>query len=131
MAVRWYFKVTRPVAILLAEYFRVCFPKQFHTYEAAFKAGIWEQADPGPFLGRAIVYKLQVKSHLDSLDGDGPAATFPMGSFVGGAMYWPDLEAKLRSVPFHPIWQSEIAHFDLVTDPDTFASILLRRYITP
>jgi hypothetical protein len=98
MAVRWYFRATRPIAIILAEYFRVCFPEQFRTYEAAFRAGVWEQADPGPFLGRAIVYKLQVKPHLDNLDGEGPAASFPMGSFSGGAMYWPDLKAKLRSV---------------------------------
>jgi hypothetical protein len=98
MAVKWYFKATRPIAILLGQYFRVCFPREYSTYKAAFDAGVWVQEDPGPFLVRAIVYKLQVMPHLDSLDGDGPAVSFPMGSFTGGAMYWPDLQAKLRFV---------------------------------
>jgi hypothetical protein len=46
--------------------------------------------DPGPFLGRAIVWKLNVCPHQDGLD-KGPAVIFSMGYFSGRECYLPDL----------------------------------------
>jgi hypothetical protein len=51
------------------------------------------EKDPGPYLVHAIMYKLQVMPHLDGLDG-GLAASFPMGLFTGGEMYWSDLQGE-------------------------------------
>jgi hypothetical protein len=73
--------------------FRVAYPAYYEKYRLAFEAGVWEEADPGPWLGRAIVWKLQVYPHRDGLDA-GPAACFPMGSFEGGQLYLPDLRLK-------------------------------------
>ncbi|KAJ7746089.1 hypothetical protein B0H14DRAFT_2985754 [Mycena olivaceomarginata] len=79
LAVRYYYRATR----------------EYHAkYTKAFKAGVWEPADPGPWIGRAIVYKLQVSEHVDGLD-DGPTASFCVGDFEGGPMYLPDIGMKL------------------------------------
>ena len=66
-------------------------------YEDAFRAGVWLQDDPGPFLGRAIVYKLQSKIHRDKHDY-GPSVSFPVGQFTGGEMCFPQLKTKLQFV---------------------------------
>lgn len=91
---------TKPVAQLLAQYFKLAFPDCYQRYSRAFDAGVWELADPGPWLGRAIVYKMQVGVHVDGLDGQGPTAAFPVGWFEGGEMYLPDLGLKFRRVCF-------------------------------
>ncbi|KAJ7788027.1 hypothetical protein B0H14DRAFT_3162834 [Mycena olivaceomarginata] len=55
------------VAIYLQCAFAEAFPTYYAKYTSAFKAGVWETADPGPWLGRAIVYKLQVGEHVDGM----------------------------------------------------------------
>ncbi|KAJ8508340.1 hypothetical protein ONZ45_g9369 [Pleurotus djamor] len=76
----------------------VAFPEYYAAYQAAFDAGVWMRADPGPWIGRAIVYKLQVLPHVDGKD-NGPTACFPTGSFSGGEAYFPDLGIKLAYRP--------------------------------
>jgi hypothetical protein len=85
---------TEAMAVRLAAIFSVCFPQYYQKYRAAFDAGVWYESDPGPWLGRAIVYKLQVHMHQDGLDA-GPCASFPVGYFTGGEAYLPELGAKL------------------------------------
>ncbi|KAI1786784.1 hypothetical protein LXA43DRAFT_897322 [Ganoderma leucocontextum] len=97
-AVRKYFQATRPVAIFLAQLFKHAFPEHYEEYCAAFDAGVWYTEDPGPWIGRAIVYKLDVQIHFDMKDG-GPTATFPMGCFEGGHMEIPPLQARFRYAP--------------------------------
>ncbi|KAK7015246.1 hypothetical protein R3P38DRAFT_2518770, partial [Favolaschia claudopus] len=94
VAVRHYFQATQEVAIYLSCMFEVAFPEYYSKYSAAFKAGVWEIADPGPWIGRAIVYKLQVLEHVDGLD-DGPTASFCVGDFAGGELYLSDIDVKL------------------------------------
>ncbi|KAG2745667.1 hypothetical protein P692DRAFT_20849793 [Suillus brevipes Sb2] len=53
-----------------------------HGSQYVFKAGKWTVVDPGPFLGRAIVWKLNVCPHQNGLD-EGPAVIFSMGYFSG------------------------------------------------
>ncbi|KAK6996078.1 hypothetical protein R3P38DRAFT_3371249 [Favolaschia claudopus] len=60
----------------------VAFPQYYLKYCAAFKAGVC----PGPWIDRAIVYKLRVMEHVDGVD-DGPTASFCVGDFEGGEMY--------------------------------------------
>jgi hypothetical protein len=69
MAVRYYYHGTNRVAIYLDAMFAVSFPEIHDKYQEAFAAGRWIAEDHGPWLGRAIVYKLQVKPHRDGLDG--------------------------------------------------------------
>ncbi|KAG1790757.1 uncharacterized protein HD556DRAFT_1445769 [Suillus plorans] len=64
--VQAYFDDTQELAILLGEMFRVSFPAFYTKYEAAFLAGRWTITDPGPLLGRVLVWKLQVMPHQDS-----------------------------------------------------------------
>lgn len=75
--------------------FEVAFPEVYQEYRAAFEAGVWLEADPGPFIGRAIIYKLQSKLHRDKNDV-GPSASFPVGFFSGGEMLLPQLKTKLK-----------------------------------
>ncbi|KAF8236907.1 hypothetical protein L208DRAFT_1053825, partial [Tricholoma matsutake] len=83
MAVNWYFQVTREIADLLSAYFKKAFPEYHKKYSEAFAAGCWSQVDPGPWLGQALVFNLQVLPHVDGLD-NGPTACFPVGFFSGG-----------------------------------------------
>lgn len=93
IAIRQHFSFTADVAIKLAAMFQVLLPNTYVEYERAFQAGRWVETDPGPWLGRAIVYKLQVSLHHDRND-DGPSACFPCGIYLGGAMQIPQLQAK-------------------------------------
>ncbi|KAG1830810.1 hypothetical protein EV424DRAFT_1305306, partial [Suillus variegatus] len=97
-AVEWYFQHTVELAIALDAMFKVSFPNDYEIYEEAFKAGRWIQADPGPWLGRAIVWKLQVLPHRDKLDA-GPTAIFNLGRYEGGEAYFTDLKLKLKYGP--------------------------------
>ena len=94
MAVRHYFETTKGLAFHLAACFEAAFPDYYAAYSHAFAAGQWVEEDPGPWLGRAIVWKLQVHCHLDGLD-EGPTAAFNCGRYTGGEMYIPDLKLKL------------------------------------
>ena len=94
--VKYYFIATEALAIYLAKMFKVSFPEYYEKYRHAFAAGHWfGNLDPGPWLGRAIVYKLQVLTHVDGLD-DGPTAVFNFGYYTEGEMYLPDLGLKLE-----------------------------------
>ena len=93
-AVRQYLIASRIVAKIFAAMFEVVYPEEYKKYKAAFDAGVWYTEDPGPWIGRAVVYKLQVHIHHDMQDG-GPTATFPMGWFERGYMEIPTLEARL------------------------------------
>ncbi|KAI0074579.1 hypothetical protein K474DRAFT_1601306 [Panus rudis PR-1116 ss-1] len=92
--VHTYMMMTRTQALRLSAYFKAALPEYHAKYQKAFEAGVWLKADPGPWLGRAVVYKLQVSPHVDGLD-DGPTAAFPTGYFEGGEAYFPDLRLKL------------------------------------
>ena len=81
------------MAIILAEMFKALWPEYYAKYEAAFKAGCWMKEDPGPFIGRAVIYKLQVELHLDRHDA-GLTVTFPVGQYEGGYMELPQLMAR-------------------------------------
>jgi len=93
-AIASYFTNTTEVAKAIAIMFKVAFPKVYAEYRQAFDAGVWVPEDPGPFLGRSIVYKLQSKLHKDGNDV-GPSASFPVGSFEGGEMLIPEFNTKL------------------------------------
>jgi hypothetical protein len=73
--------------------FKATFPQWHQRYEKAFAAGVWLQDDPGPFLGRAVIYKLQGRLHKDRHD-IGPSASFGVGKYSGGEMLFPQLGAK-------------------------------------
>lgn len=73
--------------------FKAVFPEFYLQYQEAFDAGVWLEDDPGPFLGRAIIYKFQGRLHRDRKDV-GPSVCFPVGYFTGGEMQFPQLDAK-------------------------------------
>ncbi|KAG1735277.1 uncharacterized protein EDB91DRAFT_1083733 [Suillus paluster] len=90
-----YFEDTQELAILLGEMFQIAF---YAKYEAAFLTGHWTVTDPGPLLGRVLVWKLQVMPHQDGLDA-GPSIIFNMGKFTGGECYITNLKLKLKYCP--------------------------------
>jgi hypothetical protein len=93
MWVASYYYLTAPVAHFLAALFEAFMPDVYEEYRKAFEAGVWVPGDPGPWLGRAIVYKLQGLLHKDTNDL-GPSACFPVGFFDGGEMLVPQLGSK-------------------------------------
>ena len=90
-----YFYLTEPVAKVVGCALQVALPEWFEKYKRAFEAGGWLPKDPGPFLARAIIYKLQGRLHKDKHDM-GPSVSFPVGEFDGGEMLLPQLKAKLQ-----------------------------------
>ncbi|KAH9897076.1 uncharacterized protein BXZ73DRAFT_62974 [Epithele typhae] len=94
-----YYISSGPITSYVAGLFKVGFPEAYAEYQEAFEAGRWiwvnepEGAgweDDGPWLNRAVVWKLQLGMHLDKGDG-GLTVTFPVGFFTGGAMELPQL----------------------------------------
>jgi hypothetical protein len=96
-SIRCYYTATRTVAKMLAIMFEAVFPEAFKNYKKAFEAGVWMEQDPGPWLGRAIVYKLDGALHVDKNDF-GPAACIPFGHFSGGQMLVPEMRGKFSYV---------------------------------
>lgn len=90
-----YYKLTRAVADTLATMYEVLFPEEYQKLKPAFDAAQWFLQDAGPWVGRALVYKLQVELHIDDRDV-GPSVSFPCGSFTGGQMNIPQFKAKFR-----------------------------------
>lgn len=86
---------TRPIALHVDALLEAVFPDWHQRYRAAFEAGVMFPEDYGPFYGRAIIYKLQGLLHKDRRD-IGPSASFAVGQYKGGEMYFPQLKAKLR-----------------------------------
>jgi len=94
-AVRKYLTDTKRTSARLAGMFQATFPDYYEKYRKAFLAGCWAEEDKGSWIGRVIVWKLQVGLHRDTLD-KGPAACFPCGNYEGGQLCLPDLDAKLK-----------------------------------
>ncbi|KAG1813000.1 hypothetical protein EV424DRAFT_1349195 [Suillus variegatus] len=78
-----YYKATEALALQLSAMFHMSYLDFYKKYQQAFEAGKWMVVDPGPFLGRVIVWKLAVLPHQDGLDTS-PAVIFLMGCFEGG-----------------------------------------------
>ncbi|KAG6864741.1 hypothetical protein C0991_007448 [Blastosporella zonata] len=93
-----YYKETQDIFLYISAMFHEIYPETYSKYKEAFEAGAWMQEDPGVFLGRVIVYKLQVHPHLDRGD-DGPSVSFPCGYYDGGCMMIPQLKAKFLYCP--------------------------------
>ncbi|KAJ7049599.1 hypothetical protein C8F01DRAFT_731431 [Mycena amicta] len=92
-ALNTYLRRTQLYTTLVGVCCRTFYPHWHTVYEQAFNAGKSNLLDPGPFLGRVIVWKLQVELHRDGLD-IGPTLTSADGSFEGGAMVLPDFGCK-------------------------------------
>ncbi|EIM79692.1 uncharacterized protein STEHIDRAFT_126381 [Stereum hirsutum FP-91666 SS1] len=128
----WYFLATDPIAVRIAAYFEVFWPRFYAKYRQAFDAGVWVREDRGPFLGRVLVYKLQVSLRQDRGDF-GLTVTFNAGCFEGGEYYFPDLHAKLRYAPgdiviaLSGILYHSVAEWRPVPVPDSW----VRRNLTP
>jgi hypothetical protein len=104
LAIKHYYIASSPVARMLATYFEKLFPTAYEKSWVAFEAGKWVQGDPGPWLGRALIYKLQGSFHVDDKD-EGPTVSFPCGHFSGGEMIPPQLDVKYRCVsPLFVFW---------------------------
>ena len=94
LSVSGYYLATQATAQEVSDRFKAAFPKEYAKYAQAFEAGVVNLFDLGPFIGRALVWKMQVQVHQDGLD-EGPGAIFPCGYFHGGHLYIPDLGLKL------------------------------------
>jgi hypothetical protein len=93
----WYYEATKPVVEHLDLMFKVSFPVQYQEYQAAFDAGQFVRNNPGPWLGRVIVHKVQVLLHQDGEDGkNAPTGITNGGFYRGGELYLPDIRLKLK-----------------------------------
>jgi hypothetical protein len=98
-AIGSHYALTKSIVKKISAMFRAAFPEWYNKYRDAFEAGVWLPKDPGPFLGRSIVYKLQGKLHKDQHDL-GPSACFGVGDYTGGELILPQLGVKFSYVTF-------------------------------
>ncbi|TEB23576.1 hypothetical protein FA13DRAFT_1715255 [Coprinellus micaceus] len=100
LAYRGWLIATMDLSIEVKVRFKHAFPTWYHNYLQAYQAGrFWPpEVDPGPFLGRALVWKVQVLPHRDAKD-KGPSGMFNCGYYSGGALFFPDLWLKLAYRP--------------------------------
>lgn len=80
---------------MLDRMFKHLYGDIYDIFKSAHKKAVWvETNDPGPFLVRVIVWKLQCDEHLDNMDKM-PTATFTADdTHVGGYMQLLDLETQ-------------------------------------
>ncbi|KAJ7454100.1 hypothetical protein FB451DRAFT_951597, partial [Mycena latifolia] len=93
-----YFAGTKELNRFIGVVLHAVFPEFWMLYTKAFAAGQVHQDDEGPYLGRAVVHKLQVYPHRDGLDA-GPGIATPCGYYKGGAMLFSDIGAKFQYSP--------------------------------
>lgn len=79
----------------LRDIVKTLLPDAYAEHDEIFQAGKFFHNDPGPFLGRAVMWKLQMKLHKD-LGDKGWTISFPVGSFTGGHFLIPQLDLKLK-----------------------------------
>lgn len=96
-AVAAWYHATEELATVLAAIFEACMPEEFAKLRKAFEAGKWFVGDPGPWIGRTIVYKLQLYAHFDPSEA-GPTISFPAGYFRGGHFQVPRLGCQFMCV---------------------------------
>ncbi|KAF9486607.1 hypothetical protein BDN71DRAFT_1358125, partial [Pleurotus eryngii] len=107
-----YYIATLLLSLHLGVSFEVYLPVEAAYYQKAFKAGTaFPYDDFGPFLGRALLWKMQLELHADKKDV-GPSISFPTGRFSKGHLIIPELGAKLRYGPgsFVIFWSSRLLH---------------------
>jgi hypothetical protein len=95
--VEGYMMGTKEAACYLSKLYKAVYPEGWLRNQAAFEAGHWYRDDPGPWLARAIVWKLQVKTHADDKDGS-PAICFSTNNTCQSPMVLPQIGAILASV---------------------------------
>lgn len=105
-----YYQLSADIAMELGLRFKITFPDVYERCKDAFAAGVWFEDDPGPWLGRAIVYKLPSRMHKDAKDGS-PAAIFPCGYYTGGHCVLPQLGAVYKSVANFLCGMHVLIHF--------------------
>ena len=93
LSVVHFIKFSITIALKIEANFKALFPEYYELYKEAFDASVFYSDDPGPFLGRAVVWKLPVKCHVDDLDA-GPCVIYNMGYYTGGKLLLPDLKLK-------------------------------------
>ncbi|KAH9911226.1 uncharacterized protein BXZ73DRAFT_82909 [Epithele typhae] len=106
-----FYTLSAPFAAYFGALFEVFYPDLYQRYQKAFDAGNWIPHDPGPWLGRALVWKLPLDLHFDH--GDiGPTLTIPLGFFHNGEMEFPALGAvfQYRAGDIILGWDCKFAH---------------------
>ncbi|KAJ3854704.1 hypothetical protein EV368DRAFT_36283 [Lentinula lateritia] len=102
MAIQHWYEVTPEFGNLLSSVFNQEWPDKWEEAMKRFKAGKWQAANPGPWVGKAIVYKLTSSIHPDEEDAEEcPTVTVPVGHFVGGHIQFLDIHARLQYSPGH------------------------------
>lgn len=100
MAGQYYLDASSKIGLVLSRMYEENFPAFFQRHKKAFLAGRWYRTLPGPWLGMAVVYKLQTHVHVDQGDGLLPVAIFCVGQFTGGFLEMPDLNLRFLQVSF-------------------------------
>lgn len=90
---------TLEVNVRLDEIMKHEFPIQYPAFSKAHQAGRWTQVDPGPHLGRVIVWKLLSEPHMDDADSLPTIIYVLSGHFVGAYLDMLDLSTRFLYPP--------------------------------
>ncbi|KAL0061138.1 hypothetical protein AAF712_012058 [Marasmius tenuissimus] len=99
-ATRHYYEGNATLEQCIESVIRVFFPEEHALMSKVREAGraISTEEGGGCYLGRALVFKLQLFNHVDKRDF-GISTSFSAGRFTGGYLLIPQLKAKFRYRP--------------------------------
>lgn len=79
LSLEWYIAQSQPITGILAGYLNVFWPEVYHEFKKRFAAGRTIDSDTGPWIARALLYKMWLFMHYDQYDKD-VRASFACGS---------------------------------------------------
>ena len=98
-SVNAYYTRSYKAASFMNRAYRAAAPEDWEVRSKEFEKGRWLEHDPGPWLGRALLWKLQVSAHRDITDGKFHlGGKTNEGDYDGGTAVYPDFGLKLRLV---------------------------------
>ncbi|KAK7433512.1 hypothetical protein VKT23_015167 [Stygiomarasmius scandens] len=111
IAIETWYESSVEVNDFLGAIFKKEFPEEYPRFLKAHKAARWRKSDPGPYVGKVVIWKLSGSPHIDQGDPC-PTATFGLGCFEGGNMEILDIGVKLAYAPGHIVigWTSFLCH---------------------
>lgn len=94
---------TNSITVIASAICKAFFPQQHKQATKIFKAGRWFDRDVGPWLGRAVGYKVPTTTHPDEGDS-GTTFITAVGSYLGGYLEIHDLAVRFTYQPGHMVF---------------------------
>jgi hypothetical protein len=95
-AMNQWLKETTYLNTLMKSMFKTEWPESFERFDHAFKSARLNKLNPGPWHGKAVVWKSDSHVHADTKDSEEcPTSCVPIGQYTRGEMELFDMKTKI------------------------------------